>query len=278
MDINLFKTEEAYFDAKAISASQIKSFDKSPYYFWKQTPFNPCRKETKETDALMFGKLVHCLLLEPEEFKKRFKVVNFGLSRKNQKYALLKNKFPDKILINEFEYEKANTMLAQLRNHRLARAIIAGAKTEVPFSWTDEKTGLPCKCKVDAYKKTKNGYVIIDYKTSSDIESLLKYPQKFQYPLQDAFYRKGLKARFGEEPIEFAFIIQSTVEDEADVIAVANVNYDSFLYARDIVDTHMLTISDKLKQFEKTKDESIWAMYPERVEMAYSSGYLLKGY
>ena len=36
-------TDEEYFALKAISASQIKQFDKGAYWFWKTSPFNDKR-------------------------------------------------------------------------------------------------------------------------------------------------------------------------------------------------------------------------------------------
>lgn len=57
--------DDAYFAYKAVSASQIKKYDHGAYRFWKDSVFNPEKKTEQETDALVFGKLTHCLLLEP---------------------------------------------------------------------------------------------------------------------------------------------------------------------------------------------------------------------
>ena len=42
-------TDEEYFSVKALSASQIKQFDKGAYWFWKSSPFNPDKEPEKET-------------------------------------------------------------------------------------------------------------------------------------------------------------------------------------------------------------------------------------
>lgn len=274
MDVKLLNNDDAYFAYKALSASQIKTFDKSKHEFWMHSPFNPEKAPEKETDALIFGKLAHCLLLEQEEFAKRFVVMDWGTKTRGVKYEDAKKMNPGKIIVSPEEYDKAMKMLANVRNHPLAREIINGAMCEVPFTWTDELTGLPCKCKMDALKNTRSGLVIIDYKTSSDIPGLLRWAEKLQYPLQDAFYCEGAKAKYGEEPVEFVFIIQSSKEGEEDVVAVVNVDYESRVAAKDILQARKIEIKSCLDRWEETHDHFIWSDYPERVTMGYSNWYL----
>lgn len=270
-------TDEEYFALKAISASQIKQYDKGAYWFWKSSPFNPEKAPEKASDALAFGKLCHCMLLEPDEVEKRFMVVDFGKTRTTKKYAEAVAQYPGKEIINEAEMYQAEKMIYEIGQHPLASRIIAGATAEMPYTWTDKETGLPCKCKIDAIKRTKNGIVVIDYKTSSDIQSVLNWPQKLQYPLQAEFYSQAVKEKYGEDPCEFIFIIQSNKEGEEDVIAVANVEYDTGLVAKDIVKSHMNSIATRLKLWNESQDRSIWAAYPNRVEMRYSNWYMDRG-
>jgi hypothetical protein len=270
-------SDDEYFALKAISASQIKQYDKGAYWFWKSSPFNPDKEPEKASDALAFGKLCHCMLLEPDEVKNRFEVVDFGKTRTNKKYAEAVEAFPGVEIVNQDEMDRAKKMIEEIGKHPLASRIIAGATAEMPYTWTDKETGLPCKCKIDAIKRTKNGIVVIDYKTSSDIQSVLNWPQKLQYPLQAEFYSQAVKEKYGEDPCEFIFIIQSNKEGEEDVIAVANVEYDTGLVAKDIVKSHMNSIATRLKLWNESQDRSIWAAYPNRVEMRYSNWYMDRG-
>ena len=265
---------EEYFSYKALSASQIKAFDKSPRLFWRSSPFNPDKKPETVNDALVFGKLAHCLLLEPEAFQERYFIADFGTSRKNKRYAFLCSENPGKELITQEEYDRATKMLANLRNHPEAARIVEGAVCETPILWKDKETGLPCKCKPDALKRTPYGLVVIDYKTSSDIDGLIRHPEKLQYPLQDVFYCEGVKARYSEEPVEFVFIVQSNKEDEEDVIAILNTDYDSRLIAKDILSLRKQQIKTLLASWEKTKDPFIFAAFPERMTMSYPSWYM----
>lgn len=270
-------TDAEYFGVKALSASQIKQFDKGAYWFWKSSPYNPDKEPEKETDALIFGKLCHCLLLEPAHLQNEYAIVDFGASRKNKKYEAAKEENPGKIVITQDELDRAMKMIAKVKEHKLASTILDGATAEMPFMWTDKETGMPCKAKLDAIKRTKNGIVVIDYKTSSDIEGLLNWPQKLQYPLQAEFYSRAVEAKYGERPCEFVFVIQSNKEGEEDIVCVANVEYETQECAKSIVDTHIRSIQEKLKDWEETKDNTIWAAYPYRVEMRYSNWFMERG-
>jgi len=278
--IEFLNNDDAYFAYKALSASQIKTYATGGAYdFWKTSVFNPDRKETPETDALIFGKLAHCMLFEPAEVEKRFLIMDWGTkTRGTKKHEEAKAANPDKILVSPDEYQKAGKMLAALMDHRLAREIIKDAYCEVPFAWTDEQTGLPCKAKIDAYKNTPYGLVIIDYKTSSSIEDVLRYGQKLQYPIQSAFYCEAAKAKYGKEPVEFVFIIQSNKDGEEDKICVANVEVDTQEAAKSIMRANMEMIKTKLENWNETHDKNIFAAYPDREYIRYSNWYMNNGY
>lgn len=270
-------TDAEYFGVKAISASQIKQYDRGAYWFWKTSPYNDEKGPEQETDALVFGKLCHCLLLEPDHLHNEYAVVDFGASRKNKKYETAKEENPGKIVITQNELDRAMKMIENVKAHSLASMILDGATAEMPFMWTDKETGMPCKAKLDAIKRTKNGIVVIDYKTSSEIDGLLNWPQKLQYPLQAEFYSRAVEAKYGQRPCEFVFIIQSNKEGEEDIVCVANVEYETQEVAKSIVDFHMQAIKEKLKLWEETHDKNLWAAYPNRVEMRYSNWYMERG-
>ena len=269
-------SDKEYFALKAISATQIKQFDKGAYWFWKTTPFNPDRPPEQDTDAMIFGRLCHCLLLEPNAFDQTYTVVDFGKSRNNKLYAEAIANANGKTVVNQDEVDRAKLMAEKVKQHALASTILDGATAEFPFVWKDKETGLDCKAKIDALKRTKNGIVVIDYKTSSDIEGLLNWPQKLQYPLQAEFYSRAVEAKYGKRPCEFVFVIQSNKPGEEDIVCVANVDYESQDVAKCVVDSHLVGISQKLILWEETKDQNIWAAYPERCEMRYSNWYMTK--
>ena len=269
-------TEEEYFALPALSASGIKTYAiGGAYEFWKTSPFNPDKKPDSVSDALVFGKLAHCMLFEPNEVGNRFVVENWGTKTRNsKKYEQASDANKGKTVISQDEYDRAGKMLACLRSHRIARDILQDAYCEQPIVWTDKQTGLQMKSKIDAFKMTKYGLVIIDYKTSSDIESVLRRAEKLQYPVQDAVYCDAVKQKYGHEPVEFVFIIQSSKEGEEDKVCVANVNPESRQYAQLVYETAKDEIAQKLKLWQETKDPNIWSAYPDRMMIGYSNYYL----
>lgn len=271
-----FNNDAEYFVYKAISASQIKAYDKSPYAFFKQSPFNPDIQPEEDKTALVFGGLVHCLLLEPQEAQNRYVIADFGVSRTNVKYKKLKEMNPGKIIISQAEWEHAKKMLDCLREHKLVNQIITGANAEMPIVWLQDEHNIECKAKIDAIKRTVNGLVVIDYKTSSDIASLIKHPEKLQYPLQAVHYCEAVREKYGEYPVEFVFVIQSNIQGEEDVIAVCNIDPDSFDYAQNLWYKHLYNISCKIKLYQENPDKHIFEAFPGRVFMQYPSYYINK--
>lgn len=271
------KNDAEYFALKAISASQIKIYDKSPYEFWRTSPFNPDAVQEEDKDALIFGGLCHCLLLEPNDAQNRYIIADFGASRRNKAYDKIKSENHGRIVINHAEWDRANLMLANLRQHPEVTKIVTGATAEMPIVWHNEENDIDCKAKIDAIKRTKSGIILIDYKTSSDIDSVIKWPEKLQYPLQAVHYCEAVREKYGEYPVEFVFIIQSNKPGYEDVIAVANIDLETFEAAQNIWARHLYDMSKKIKSFEETQDKHIFAAYPERVYMRYSNWYLTRG-
>lgn len=276
--INNMNNDDEYFALPALSASQIKQFNEGgcgAYRFWQSSPLNPNKKTNADkdaSDALVFGKLAHCMLLEPEELEKRFVVADCGAKgRDTAAYRKFIKDFADpRIIVSSEEWERAGKMIANLRGHKLAASIIAGAKTEMPIVWRDDQTGLLMKCKVDAIKRTKNGIVVIDYKTSGDMESFIKWPHKNSYYLQDAVYRQAIFEKYGEYPSEFVFIMQSKKPDEEEMIAILRYSFEDVEYAKDRARYLTDTIAEKYKQWLETKDDSIWQPYPNIIELHLS--------
>lgn len=271
VNIEDMDNDKEYFALKALSASQIKTYneDEGPYRFWKKSVFNPNREEDNlESDALVFGKLAHCMLLEFEEVEKRYLIADWGTkSRNTVKYKDFAAAHPDKIIVSKEEYQRAGKMLANIRSHKLANSIITGATTELPIVWRDDETGLLMKCKVDALKRTKNGIVVIDYKTSSDVAGFIKWPHKLSYYLQDVVYRQAIKEKYGEEATDFIFIMQSSKEGEEDLIAILRYSLEDVLYAQDKARWIINDIALKIKAWGATHDDSIWTPYPNVIDL-----------
>jgi len=89
--------EKQYYKEQRISSSSLKHFEQSPSLFKK---YLNQELEQWSTYFLDKGKQIHMALLEPEEFKKNYTVVNFETPKSEQQKQFCEDyvKLPDKML------------------------------------------------------------------------------------------------------------------------------------------------------------------------------------
>jgi len=84
-----------------------------------------------------------------------------------------------------------------MRNGVLKRVLMdEGTEIEKVFTWTDARTGLPCKAKVDIAYKDHRGLHVIDLKSTGAVDkaAFLADCVKYEYGRQAAFYLDGTGA------------------------------------------------------------------------------------
>tara|TARA_R110002012_G_scaffold2179_1_gene10418 strand:- start:4727 stop:5587 length:861 start_codon:yes stop_codon:yes gene_type:complete len=147
--------------------------------------------ERSETESLIVGSAFHCLLLEPEEFNKRYVYEpKFDKRTKvgKEAYAEFEKTLDGKKPVPEKYEDIFTSMLMNLRTHKAAQSLLASTKNkEVIHFFKDKKTGLECKGKVDA----EGDDFIIDVKTTSkgvDMKSFQKFANDYHLTQQAAFY------------------------------------------------------------------------------------------
>ena len=65
--------EDAYHADPSLGSGSIRQLAKCPIYYWRDSWMNPFREEAPETPALLYGRALHCLVLEGvDEFRKRY--------------------------------------------------------------------------------------------------------------------------------------------------------------------------------------------------------------
>jgi len=129
------------------------------------------------------------------------------------------------------DYAEVRAMADALASHPVASALFdpdEGTPEQSMF-WTDERTGVNCRSRVDWLPHpTSDGQLVIpDYKTTvaADPESIRRTVAKFGYHQQAAWYLDGVDALL-EDPAVFAFVFQEKTPPylvtvvELDVLAV----------------------------------------------------------
>lgn len=120
--------------------------------------------------AFGIGHMVHQLILEPE-------------------IANIKNY----VFLTPAVRRDVIGMVLAAKSDPTIRQLLPRYKKEKVFTWIDDLTGLPCKCKADLFNELGGGNHVADLKTTSasSQEEFEKHAIKYEYDRQGAFYLDG---------------------------------------------------------------------------------------
>lgn len=201
--------ETNYRNSPGLNFSTMKYYLRSPAHY-KQV----LEGKKDETDAMIFGRAFHTLILEPEVFDDQYLVINYDSRPEPDKtMASAKNKAWKEEMLSIGKSVLSTEQLSHLRgmkeslsrNSAIWRLILA-CKKEQEIEWEDPETGIICKAKVDGSEE-KTG-TVIDLKTCLDasFDSFRRTMFDNHYYIQSSHYANGLEATFGT-PYERHIII-----------------------------------------------------------------------
>ena len=199
-----------YRKREGLASSDIKRMMKS-MATWKYFKDNP--EEDNDTPSLKFGRAYHKFCLEPYDFDNEFAVSpKFDRRTKEGKelYAKFVESSAGKEVIDEEMYDKLVEMRDALYKTPCVKKLIDG-EHEKSFFWTDEQTGIKCKCRPDSFGIFGTRYVCVDLKTTQDAETsaFMRSALKYNYDVQAAHYTAGLEEIYKKD-FTFVFIAQET--------------------------------------------------------------------
>ena len=148
-------------------------------------------------------------MLETYDFYKEFAVAP-NVDRRTKEGKELWSKFvaesEGKDVITEEQFEVIDAM----RNAMLATPFVSkliNGEHEVSLFWTDEDTGIKCKCRPDSLNDKLK--IVVDYKTCDNAETrhFMRKAIDLGYDLQASYYLDGVKSTTGLDCI-FVFIAQ----------------------------------------------------------------------
>jgi len=247
-----------YHAGAAISNSGLSDILQSPYHFWSRH-LDPKRPERPPTQPQEDGNVSHCAILEPDEFTKRY-VVGPDVSRATKIWKEFCQIHDDKTVIKPDQYTRAMRQRdAAWRIPDIAEALSVGW-AEVSAYWTDEETGVLCRCRPDFVHDCGHGSVVlIDVKTYTDARprEFAKQCARMNYHRQDAFYSDGYKVAANVDVKGFIFL---SVEMPWPHAAAAAILDD------DSRKTGRSQYSYALSRYAKSLKEDNWPGYPEIIE------------
>lgn len=212
-------TRAQYDDLEGINFSKLKHFKESI----KKGIFELTNKI--KSPALAIGSACHVLALEPHNFEKQFVIggpinpkTNETFGRGTQAFEawLSENKKDIDQVLSEEDYLLCQDVAERAK---IKSAINNANLFEFAMTWTDEKTGMKCKCLVDFARK---GHYIGDLKTtdlSLSYDSLSREIYKRQYHEQASFYLSGAEANKLIDNEKFLFVFVQK-KDEKDTLEI----------------------------------------------------------
>lgn len=151
-----------YFQIPAINWSTLKYMRDSPAAYLRAIT-----EHRQDTPALAFGRLVHGMVLEPDDATRRY-VIWSGGRRYGKAWDEFCDANIDREIVTAEDYVAAEEIASAVMENDVAMSLLRGARTEVVAQWQDPTTGLSCKAKIDAISKCGS---LVDLKTTRSTDS-----------------------------------------------------------------------------------------------------------
>jgi hypothetical protein len=179
--------------------------------------------EDNDTPAKVFGRALHCAVLEPDVFEQTYIIARehpFRRVSDRQRFAkkpseetvkaiaywdAWEREMGGKIEISHDDAITLRGMQASVKAHPIAGKLFTGGKSEVTVIWTDPRTGLLCKARLDYYLRQRG--LVIDLKSTEDASAreFARSIANYRYHVQHAHYCDAF-AVTGHELRAFLFV------------------------------------------------------------------------
>lgn len=199
-------TNEEYHASEGVSNSTLGLVEESiSNYKWAE------EIPTVTNSSLTIGSATHALVLEGREvYNKEYNVmpkIDKRTKEGKAKIALFMATKGDKEILSKDDADLVEGMKKSIDAHPMASTLLSGGVPEQSIYWSDESTGELCKMRADYLKQEER--IIVDLKTTSDIDNIEKSIVNFGYDRQAAFYKEGFEQHFGMELEAFIFVFVS---------------------------------------------------------------------
>jgi len=197
----------------SVSSSGLRTiFQESPAHFWVNSSINPKAVEQKDSEAFVFGRAAHHLLLGEDDFSTLFIVrpeeIDGAAWQGNRtvcKKWITDQRAAGRTVLTAEQIEKIRGMARSLAKHPLIEAGILNGDIEQSLIWQDKETGIWLKARPDAIPNGSGDFA--DLKTT--VETGFKLDRSvisYRYDMQAALVKWGCKEVLGFDMTEFSFV------------------------------------------------------------------------
>lgn len=197
-------TEAEYRAMDAVNWSTLKHLRESPKHY-RHALDNP----RKDTPALMLGRALHTLVLEPAKFGAEYAVFSGDGTRASKEYKAFAGANEGRTVLKADEYDGILAAALALREYAPAAEYLTApdAIAERSVTWTDTRTGLLCKARPDLVVPSLRAVVDVKSTASADPHRFGLLAGRMGYPLQMEHYAAGVEAVYGWEPERIVFLV-----------------------------------------------------------------------
>lgn len=256
------ESNEAYHaNKKAVGSSALKKLlFNSPLHFYESHVLGV---NEPPTPAMEFGSLVHSAILEPEVFRKTYRIEpDFGDLRKKEnkeKREAWFNDLPrDVKLISPEWYESLMGILESVSKNEYVTGLLSGSAFETSGYYRDPATNIFCKIRPDAFNQNLN--IVLDIKTTQDAsrESFEKSIASYGYDFQAAMYMEGIERITGKRPKAWCFL----AIEKTPPYAIAFYQTDNL-----ILDTATAAYRHALEKLKACLVDDVWPGYGKKAKI-----------
>ena len=195
----------------------------------KMAPVDPDKK-----DAGDIGDAFHAMLLEPDRYTASYAVqpkLDMRTNAGKEQAAAFARANADKVVLTEDDDKMLKAMRDSAMAHPIARALIeAEGQVEQSFFWTDESTGIQCKCRPDKLLPDRR---LVDVKTTASLAKFAYSVEEYRYYVQAPWYSDGVEAATTKSHGPMIFlVVQKTQEFGRYPVGVFTLPEDLILFGR----------------------------------------------
>jgi exodeoxyribonuclease VIII len=263
-----------------ISQSALKVIgEQSPAaYRWQRDHPSP------PSEAMVMGSLVDCLLLEPDEFDRRYVVEAPGswpattcpdpkcaakpgapcinrdgsVSKRCHGGRRVEASSDGRRIVADHQHQEASTIARLVLAHPMAGRLIAGTDHQVSMQWTDEATGGPCKGRLDLACVNLLGDLKTCRRGVGSAAGWPRYAWGCGYDYQAAYYSDGWRACTGEAAPPWLWI---TVETEGPYHCAVHQAHPSW------IELGRARYRAALERLLRCQEEERWPGYTEDIQI-----------
>lgn len=188
-------------DLASVGAGSLRDVARSPlhhYYAHRR----PGREPEQPSAAQLLGTAIHCAVLEPGEFMRRFVTapdVDRRTTAGKAAYAAFLLSAAGKTPLSVDQTEAAMNVAGAVRGSEMAGRLLRAGRVELSCYWTDRATGVRCRMRPDFAPDVEP--VIVDLKSCEDAgeRAFAASAWRHGYHVTAAWYVDGWRAVMNEK-------------------------------------------------------------------------------